>query len=122
MDLCYISVMNRYTLLFRVDPLIRSTMKQGFLSEGWTVFSEDEDTLIMVLHREPVDAGTEEKMLRVILSRFRRSSARTAVLDLSDIMDRHIARLTENQCSSLKFHDPFLDELKLLQINSLVQN
>ena len=114
--------MNKYTLLYRVDPLIRSTMKQGFLSEGWSVFSEDEDTLIMVLHREPVDAGTEEKMLSVIRSRFRRSSAGTAVLDLSDIMNKHIARLTENQCSSLKFHDPFLDELKQLQVRSLVQN
>ena len=120
--MCYIDTMNKYTLLYRVHPLIRRTMKQGFLSEGWTVFFEDEDTLMMTLHREPVDAGTEEKMLRVILSRFRRSSAGTAVLDLTDMMNRHIARLTENQCSSLKLHDPFLDELKQLQVRTLVQN
>ena len=120
--MCYIDTMNKYTLLYRVDPLIRRTMKQGFLNEGWTVFSEDEDTLMLVLHREPVDAGTEEKMLGVILSRFRRSSAGTAVLDLTDITNRHTARLTENQCSSLKFHDPFLDELKQLQIRTLVEN
>ncbi|MBQ1325800.1 MAG: hypothetical protein IIY52_07305 [Solobacterium sp.] len=113
--------MNKYTLLYRAEKWMRRTAEQGYLKEGYEVCFKDEDTLLMVLHTAPVDEETERKMLQVILSAFRRSgSAGNAVLDLSDLMNRHIGRLTENQCSSLKFHDPFLDELKQLQIRQLI--
>ena len=96
-------------------------MQQVCLNEGFTVFHEDEHTVLLYRHTDPVDAETEETMLRVILSRFHHTTVPRTVLDLSDVMNRHIARLTEEHCSSLRFHDPFLDELKQLQTRTLLQ-
>lgn len=47
--------MNKYALLYRAEQWMRRTAEQGYLKEGYEVFFEDEDTLLMVLHTAPVD-------------------------------------------------------------------
>lgn len=112
--------MNHYILLHQTEPWIRRTTLQAYLNDGYSVFFEDARTLLVYMRTDPVDTQTEATLLRLIIRSFRRSIRHSAVLDLSDLMNKHIARLTDNHCSSLKFHDPFNDELKQLIVRTLV--
>lgn len=112
--------MNEYYFLYNAEPLTKEKTRDAYLREGFTVFFEDEKTLI-VKKSEPGKEEGEEKLLTLILQRFRRSFFKTPVtLDLSPIMNRHLDRLIENDFASLKFHDPFLDDLKILQTRARI--
>ena len=106
--------MNEYYLLHNVEPITRENTKEGYLKEGFTVFFEDEKTLLVKKSEAGKEEG-EEILLKIILQRFRRGFPKASViLDLSPIMNKHLDRLIENGFASLKFHDAFLDDLKIL--------
>lgn len=103
--------MNTYILVKNPDTLIMDTLRSAYLNEGYTVHCDEKDILLAVKHTESADEDTEKTMLQVICSSLRRLPGSFTV-NLSDLVNRHIQRLTENGCQSLKFHDPFTDELK----------
>ncbi len=103
--------MNTYYLVKSPDPWFLTELENAYLNEGYTVYLRDTDILLLVKHSVPVDTDTEKTMLQVICSSLCRYPG-SFTADLSDLVNRHIQRLTENGCQSLKFHDPFTDELK----------
>ena len=107
--------MNTYYLVKSPDPWFLTELENAYVNEGYTVYLRDTDILLLVKHSVPVDTDTEKIMLQVICSSLRRLPGSFTV-DLSDLVNRHIQRLTENGCQSLKFHDPFTDELKQLNV------
>lgn len=114
--------MNEYYLLKNVDAIVKDITKEAYLEEGFTVFYEDEDTLLVRRLEKPVHALTEKRMLQVILSHYAKTGHKeTVTVELSPLMNKHISRLTENDCASLKFHDAFLDELKTLVTRSFIR-
>ena len=112
--------MNEYYLLVNVDPLIEEVIRDAYVDDGFFVFYEDETTLLVRKLVRPVHALTEKRMLECVLSKFRRSSMKkTITVELSSLINKHIDRLTENDCASLKFHDLFNDELQSLFTRAL---
>ena len=94
--------MNTYILVKTPDTLVSDTLKGAYMKEGYTVYHEDTDILLLVKHSVPVDTDTEKTMLQVICSSLCRYPG-SFTADLSDLVNRHIQRLTENGCQSLKF-------------------
>ena len=106
--------MNEYYLLLNCDKPTLEKTKDAYLREGFSVYFEDEKTLL-VYKSDQENKEAEEKMLKMILSRFRRSMIKSPVsLDLSGIMNRHIDRLIKEDFRNIKFHDAFNDDLNRL--------
>lgn len=113
--------MNRYIIIHNMENYSRKMLIASYEREGFSAVYDDEKTVCLKKSDTDVDETIEQGMLKVICSQLKRAVRDKAVsTDVSDIMNRHIERLTANKMSSLKFHDPFNDEVKHLVTRLLI--
>ncbi|MBR2685988.1 MAG: DUF362 domain-containing protein [Erysipelotrichaceae bacterium] len=113
--------MNNYLILCGYEDIVRNTLIQGYQKEGYVLLETVGGLFALRKVKNTEDLITEEKMVHVLLSQLKgRVHDTSMILDVSKLIEKHRDRLRENQFQSLKFHDPFLDEIKTLAVQTLL--
>ncbi len=107
--------MNEYLVLCNFEKNSLEMTLKGYLDEGYTTVLDTRKYCAVRKEDEPSDENTLKALLKIVCRELEKHSGGKAVCyDASPIINKHIARLTENEMKSLKFHDPFLDDVKVM--------
>ena len=107
--------MNEYLVFCNFEKNSLEMTLKGYLEEGFKTVLDTKKYYAISREEEPADEKTLKALLKIVCRELEKHSDGKAVCyDAGPIINKHVARLTENEMKSLKFHDPFLDDVKVM--------
>lgn len=115
--------MNEYLAFCNFEMNSLEMTIKGYLEEGYQIAFSAEKCCVIRREQEPTDEKTLQALLKIVCRELvKHSDGKAICYDVSPLINKHIARLTDNEMKSLKFHDPFLDDLKVMASGLIVDS
>ena len=107
--------MNKYIVFANFEKNALAMTVAGYVSDGFSVAVKGRGYCAIAKEEEPKDENVRNALLKYICQETGKYAfGKSVCLDVSEVINKHIDRLTENEMKSLKFHDPFIDGVKVV--------
>ena len=114
-------MMNKYIVFANFEKNTLDMTAAGYADEGFLPAVKGRGYCAIAREEEPKDEYVRNSLLKYICRETGKYAfGRSVCLDVSEVINKHIDRLTENEMKSLKFHDPFIDDVMVI-ISKLIR-